>query len=255
MLVLQKVTWEVPETLHRPANQGKKSRLFAGSFPPSAFHCSQFTPWSAVLPHHRTVLSSPLESQTRERQCVESVAEVVEGARAPMSSVGLDMGWTRVIEDLLQGEDGGCVKPCPEHTVWESQQWCCRGSPGDRRPAPGCVCGQRISDIYKLGLYLTVGVPSGSAGKESACNAGDLGSIPGLGRSPGEGKGYPLQYSGLESSMDCIAHGVTKSRTRLSGFHFHFTYLIIFSRSFFLFFSSEISPSFKSPTQFFSYPS
>ena len=47
----------------------------------------------------------------------------------------------------------------------------------------------------------------GSAGKESSCNAGDLGSIPGLGRSPGKGKGYPLQYSGLENSMDCIAHG------------------------------------------------
>ena len=46
------------------------------------------------------------------------------------------------------------------------------------------------------------GFPCGSAGKESARNAGDLGSIPGLGRSPGEGKGYPLQYSGLENSMD-----------------------------------------------------
>ena len=46
--------------------------------------------------------------------------------------------------------------------------------------------------------------PDSSVGKESACNAGDLGSIPGLGRSPGEGKGYPLQYSGLEDSMDCI---------------------------------------------------
>ena len=46
------------------------------------------------------------------------------------------------------------------------------------------------------------GFPGGSAGKESACKAGDLGSIPGLGRSPGEGKGYPLQYSGLENSMD-----------------------------------------------------
>ena len=54
--------------------------------------------------------------------------------------------------------------------------------------------------------------PGGSAGKESACNVGDLGSIPGLGRSPGEGKGYPLQYSGLENSMDCIVHGVTKSQ-------------------------------------------
>ena len=60
----------------------------------------------------------------------------------------------------------------------------------------------------------------GSAGKESSCNARDLGSIPGLGRSPGKGKGYPLQYSGLESSMDYIVHGVAKSRTRLSDFHF-----------------------------------
>ena len=59
----------------------------------------------------------------------------------------------------------------------------------------------------------------GSAGKESACNAGDLGSIPRLGRSPGEGKGYPLQYSGLENSLDCIVHGVAKSRTRLIDFH------------------------------------
>ena len=56
---------------------------------------------------------------------------------------------------------------------------------------------------------------------DSTCNVGDLGSIPGLGRSPGEGKGYPLQYSGLENSMDCIVHGVTKSWTRLSDFYFH----------------------------------
>ena len=47
--------------------------------------------------------------------------------------------------------------------------------------------------------------------------------IPGLGRSPGEGKGYPLQYSGLENSMDCAAYGVAKSRTGLSNFHFHFS--------------------------------
>ena len=50
---------------------------------------------------------------------------------------------------------------------------------------------------------------------------GDLGSIPRLGRFPGEGKGYPLQYSGLENSMDCKVHGVAKSPTRLSTFHFH----------------------------------
>ena len=59
------------------------------------------------------------------------------------------------------------------------------------------------------------------AGKESTCNVGDLGSISGLGRSPGEGKGYPLQYSGLEKFMDYIVHGVPKSQTRLSDFHFH----------------------------------
>ena len=62
-------------------------------------------------------------------------------------------------------------------------------------------------------MYLEMGFPCGSAGKESACNVGDLGSIPELGGSPGKGKGYPLQYSGLENSMDCKVHGVTKSRT------------------------------------------
>ena len=51
-------------------------------------------------------------------------------------------------------------------------------------------------------VYIYTGFPCGLAGKESACNVEDLGSIPGLGRSPGEGKGYPLQYFGLENSMD-----------------------------------------------------
>ena len=54
--------------------------------------------------------------------------------------------------------------------------------------------------------------PSGFDSKEASCNAGDLGSIPGLGRSPGEGKGYVLQYSGLENSMDYIIHGIAKSQ-------------------------------------------
>ena len=66
-----------------------------------------------------------------------------------------------------------------------------------------------------------LGFSCGSAAKEYTCNAGDLGSIPGLGRSPGEGKGYPLQYSGLEKSMDCIVHGVAEldmaERLSLSG--------------------------------------
>ena len=56
------------------------------------------------------------------------------------------------------------------------------------------------------------GLPYGSAGGEFTNNEGDLGSVPGLGRSLGEGKGYSLQYSGLENSMDCIVHWVTKSQ-------------------------------------------
>ena len=69
---------------------------------------------------------------------------------------------------------------------------------------------------------MKMGFPCSSAGEESACNAGDLGSVSELGRSPGGGKGYPLQYSGLENSMDCIVHGVAKSWTQLSDLHFNF---------------------------------
>ena len=80
------------------------------------------------------------------------------------------------------------------------------------------MCNLGVSQDFKPVLYMAGnggrGVfPCGSAGKEYTCNVGDLGSIPGLGRSPGEGKGYPLQYSGLENSMDYIGHGVTKSQT------------------------------------------
>jgi len=68
-----------------------------------------------------------------------------------------------------------------------------------------------------------MGFPGGSAGKESTCSAGDLGSIPGLGRSPEEGNSYPLQYSGLENSMDYIVHGVAKSWKQLSDLHTYTT--------------------------------
>ena len=70
----------------------------------------------------------------------------------------------------------------------------------------------------RLPTPVFLGFPCGSADKESTCNVGDLGLIPGLGRSPGEANSYPLQYSGLEISMDCIVHGVAKSRTQLSNF-------------------------------------
>ena len=77
------------------------------------------------------------------------------------------------------------------------------------------------SECLLMLSLLARGFPGGSAGKESACNAGDLGSIPGLGRSPGEGNGHPLQYSGLKNSMDrgawqATVHGVAKSRTQLN---------------------------------------
>ena len=80
-------------------------------------------------------------------------------------------------------------------------------------------------------LHYSMGFPCDSAGKESTCNMGDLGLIPGLGRCPGEGDGYPPRYSVLENSMECIVHGVAKSRTWLSGFHFtslHIT--VLYSR-------------------------
>ena len=69
-------------------------------------------------------------------------------------------------------------------------------------------------------MRILLGFPCGSAGKESACNVGDLGSIPGLGRSPGERNGYPLQYSGLKNSTDCIVHEITENQTQLSDSHF-----------------------------------
>ena len=82
----------------------------------------------------------------------------------------------------------------------------------------------KSNHLYYLNMKCII--PGGSDGKESACNAEDLGSISGLGRPPGEGHGNPLQYSYLENPMDSEAwqatvHGVAKSWTELSEFHFH----------------------------------
>ena len=71
-------------------------------------------------------------------------------------------------------------------------------------------CHLSPSTIFLPFAFLSLGFPGGSAGKESACNAGDLGSIPELGRSPGRGHGNPLQYRVLENSMDCVIHRVAK---------------------------------------------
>ena len=91
-----------------------------------------------------------------------------------------------------------------------------------------------------------LGFPCCSAGKEFTCNVKDLGLISGLGRSPGEGKGYPLQCCGLENSMDCIVHGVAKSQTRLSdlSFHFKFHFNISLYMSHIFFIHSSISGPF-----------
>jgi len=83
---------------------------------------------------------------------------------------------------------------------------------GDLCSIPGLGGSPEEGIGYPLQYSVFLGFPYGSAGKESTCNAGDLGSIPGLGRSPEEGK-YPLQYSGLENSMDSMVHRVANSRT------------------------------------------
>ena len=70
----------------------------------------------------------------------------------------------------------------------------------------------------RLPTPVFLGFPCGSAGKESTYNVGDLGSIPGLGRSPGEGTGYSLQYSDLENSKDCLVHGVMDMTKKLNSY-------------------------------------
>ena len=94
-------------------------------------------------------------------------------------------------------------------------------------PSPSPCSPEALSPVLYLPLSKLPpksprGFHGGSGGKEPACNTGDLGLIPGLGRTPGEGNGYTRQYSGLENSMDCTVHRVAKSWTPLRDFHFHF---------------------------------
>ena len=98
----------------------------------------------------------------------------------------------------------------------------CKTGQQTRDPKKSWCCGIE----FKGNLEAEFSLPWGPQGfprclddKESACNAGDLGAIPGLGRSPGEGSSYPLQYSVLENSMHCVVHRVSKSQTWLSDFH------------------------------------
>ena len=95
------------------------------------------------------------------------------------------------------------------------------GEPGGLPSMGSHRVGHDWSDLAAAAACYYWGFPGSSAGKESTCNSGDLGSIAGLGRSPGEGIGYPFQHFGLDNSMDCIVHAGAKSRTWQSHFHFH----------------------------------
>ena len=98
--------------------------------------------------------------------------------------------------------------------IWKTQEWSQDWKRSVFIPIPKKDNAKERSNYHTIALISHASFPCGSAGKESTCDVGDLSSIiPGLGRSPGEGKGYPLQYSGLENYMNCIVHGVAKSWT------------------------------------------
>ena len=128
--------------------------------------------------------------------------------------IGGKLSW---MHHLLPIPESECSKIWPFLQVTQSQgDWCYTFLPFWGREKLLSTQGHLEDTSCKLDF------PGSSADKESACNEGDISSIPGLGRSPGEGKRYPLQYSGLQNSMDCLVHGVAKSWTWLSDFHFHF---------------------------------
>ena len=100
-------------------------------------------------------------------------------------------------------------------------------SMGSQRIGQDLMAGHKHRVHVCVYICIYTGFPGGSDGKEFPCNVGDLGMIPGLGRCPGERNGYPLQYSGLENSMNCIGHGVSKSDTT-EPLSLHFIYLYIY---------------------------
>ena len=144
---------------------------------------------------NRHITSKKIESVIKERPTIKAQDQVASLVNS-----------TQLLTTLTQGFPGSQDLPAVQET-----------------PVP--FLGQK--DMLEKGQATHSSILGGSAGKESICNAGDLGLIPGLGRSSGEGNTHPLQYSGLENSMDYIPwtefHGVTKSWTQLSDFHFTLT--------------------------------
>ena len=134
------------------------------------------------------------------------------------TSVSYHLEWglgTRVIAFMIPNN---LILLLQEHVC----QFCSLKDPGTRHMETICSLREGSNSSISCSKHFLVGFPCGLVGKGSACNAGDLGSVPMLGRSPGEGKAYPLQYAVLENSMDCIVLGVENSWTWLSDFHFHF---------------------------------
>ena len=122
-----------------------------------------------------------------------------------------------VYHSPVRNQGPGCAARLQEHVImWRMNM---RETGWQQAESMQChLCyykGQTTTPVF-------LGFPDGSAGKESTCSVRDLGSIPGLGRSPGGGHGNPLPYSCLENSIDCIVHGVAKCQTRLSDFLFDF---------------------------------
>ena len=132
-------------------------------------------------------------------------------AACSVGALGSIPGW---------GSSPGERRDCPLQYSWASP-WLSKQRSHPQCGSPGLH--PRVRKIpwrrERLPTPIFLGFPGGLVGKEAACSVGALGSIPGWGRSPGEGRGSPPQYSGLENPMDSRVHGVAKSRTRLSDFH------------------------------------
>ena len=141
-----------------------------------------------------------------------------------MSFLGLPSAPVTLSKGICYSKARSCTVTC---FFVSGQRLSLVGFPGGSESAcnAGDLDGFLVGKIHygrdRLSAPVFLGFPCGSVGKESTSNVGDLGSVLRKGRSPGERKGDPPQYSGLENSMDCIVHGVVKSQTGLNDFHFH----------------------------------